>query len=162
MGRLSTILRRSGVHGPIGILSSKVLTPLLHAICNRSGANRPSVFYRVPGVKFFAVNVFFWGVLEMCMAATSSFGGLFVCRFFLGGCEALLIPAVTLVVSMWYRPEEQPSRNSIILNVIAPILNGFIAWLVSYYHGPFESWKIIFLVLGAFTALWAIVVYLFL
>lgn len=122
----------------------------------------PNTCYRVPAVKFFAVNVFFWGVLEMCMAACTNFAGLFVCRFFLGGCEALLIPAVTLVVSMWYRPEEQPARNSIILNVIAPILNGFIAWLVNYYHGPFEAWKIIFLVLGAFTTLWAFVVLFFL
>uniref|UniRef100_A0A093XJZ5 Putative transporter n=1 Tax=Talaromyces marneffei PM1 TaxID=1077442 RepID=A0A093XJZ5_TALMA len=117
---------------------------------------------RVPAVKFFALNVFFWGVLEMCMAACTNFAGLFVCRFFLGGCEALLIPAVTLVVSMWYRPEEQPARNSIILNVIAPILNGLIAWSVSYYHGPFEAWKIIFLVLGIFTVLWAFVVLFFL
>jgi MFS transporter, ACS family, allantoate permease len=116
----------------------------------------------VPAVKYFALNVFFWGVLEMCMAATTSFGGLFVCRFLLGGCEALLIPAVTLVVSMWYRPEEQPARNSIILNVIAPILNGFFAWVVGYYPGTFPTWKIIFLLLGAFTTLWAGVVYLFL
>ena len=51
---------------------------------------------------------------------------------------------------------------SIILNVIAPILNGFIAWLVGYYNGPFAPWKIIFLTLGAFTLLWSFVVYFFL
>ena len=66
---------------------------------------------RVPAVPFFAFNVLCWGILEMCMAACTSFGGLFACRFLLGGCESLLIPAVTLVVSMWYRPEEQPKRN---------------------------------------------------
>ena len=49
-----------------------------------------------------------------------------------------------------------------ILNVIAPILNGFIAWLVGYYTGPFAPWKIIFLTLGAFTLLWSFVVYFFL
>lgn len=63
---------------------------------------------------------------------------------------------------MWYRPEEQPKRNAIILNVIAPILNGFIAWLIGYYRGPFPPWKIIFLAIGAFTALWSGVVYYFL
>ncbi|KAL6247602.1 hypothetical protein RBB50_005948 [Rhinocladiella similis] len=117
---------------------------------------------RLPAVKFFAFNVFMWGVTASCMAATTSFGGLFVCRFLLGGFEALLIPAVTLVVAMWYKPNEQPKRNSIILNVIAPILNGFISWLVGYYKGPFEPWKIIFLVLGIFTLLWSFVVYFFL
>lgn len=96
------------------------------------------------------------------MAATSSFAGLFVCRFLLGGFEALLIPAVTLIVSMWYRPEEQPRRNSIILNVVAPIVNGFVAWVVGYYKGPFATWKIIFLLLGSITIVWSGVVFWFL
>lgn len=113
-------------------------------------------------VTFFAINVFFWGVTEMCMAACTNFAGLFICRFLLGGFEALLIPAITLLVAMWYRPEEQPQRNSIILNVIAPILNGFIAWAVSYHHGSFPAWKIIFLTLGAFTIIWSGVVFFFL
>ncbi|KAJ5579940.1 uncharacterized protein N7459_005925 [Penicillium hispanicum] len=117
---------------------------------------------KVPAVTFFSLNVLCWGILEMCMAACTSFGGLFACRFLLGGCEALLIPAVTLVVSMWYRPEEQPKRNSIILNVVAPIINGFVAWVVGYYKGPFETWKIIFLLIGGITVVWALVVYLLL
>lgn len=96
------------------------------------------------------------------MAACTGFASLFVCRFLLGGFEALLIPAVTLIVSMWYRPEEQPRRNSIILNVIAPILNGFFAWVIGYYHGPYAPWKIIFLLVGCITIVWAGVVYLFL
>ena len=124
--------------------------------------DRSLISFRLPAVDYFALNVLCWGVLEMCMAACTDFGGLFVCRFLLGGFEALLIPAVTLLVAMWYRPEEQPARNSIILNVVAPIINGFVAWLVSYHHGSFEGWKIIFLALGAFTILWAFVVYFFL
>ncbi|KAK4868614.1 hypothetical protein LT330_006816 [Penicillium expansum] len=114
---------------------------------------------RVPAVPFFAFNVLCWGILEMCMAACTSFGGLFACRFLLGGCESLLIPAVTMVVSMWYRPEEQPKRNSIILNVVAPIINGFVAWVVGYYKGPYERWKIIFLLVGALTIVTSVVVY---
>ncbi|KAK9777593.1 putative Major facilitator superfamily (MFS) profile domain-containing protein [Seiridium cardinale] len=117
---------------------------------------------KVPAVTFFSINVFMWGVCSMCMAACTSFGGLFVCRFLLGGFEALLIPAVTLLVAMWYRPEEQPKRNSIILNVIAPIINGFIAWLCGYHKGSFAAWKIIFLAIGAFSSLWALVTFLFL
>ncbi|KAJ6069880.1 hypothetical protein N7499_011767 [Penicillium canescens] len=118
---------------------------------------------KVPAVPFFAFNVLCWGILEMCMTACTSFGGLFSCRFLLGGCESLLIPAVTLVVSMWYRPEEQPKRNrltwicSIILNVVAPIINGFVAWVVGYYNGPFETWKIIFLLDGALTVVTSVV-----
>ncbi|ETN41668.1 uncharacterized protein HMPREF1541_03604 [Cyphellophora europaea CBS 101466] len=117
---------------------------------------------KMPVVTFFSANVLCWGIAEMAMAACTNFTGLFICRFLLGGFEALLIPAVTLLVAMWYRPEEQPRRNSIILNVIAPICNGFIAWAVSYHRGPFATWKIIFLTLGAFTILWSLVVYFFL
>ncbi|KPI43434.1 putative transporter [Cyphellophora attinorum] len=117
---------------------------------------------RFPVVDFFALNVLCWGIAEICMAACHNFATLFICRLFLGGFEALVIPAVTLLVSMHYRPEEQPQRNAIILNVIAPICNGFIAWLISYYDGPFQPWKIIFLTLGSFTIIWAFVVYFYL
>ncbi|TVY84406.1 putative transporter [Lachnellula suecica] len=117
---------------------------------------------KFPPVTYFAFNVLCWGILEMCMAACTSFGGLFVCRFLLGGFEALLIPAVTLLIAMWYKPNEQPARNAIILNVIAPILNGLIAWAVGYHKGDFPAWKIIFLTLGAFTILWSLVVFYFL
>lgn len=117
---------------------------------------------KMPAVTFFGFNVLCWGIVEMCMAACTDFASLFVCRFLLGGFEALLIPAVTLIVSMWYRPEEQPKRNSIILNVVAPIINGFVSWVVGYYNGPFAPWKIIFLLVGGVTTVWAGVVYLFL
>ena len=70
---------------------------------------------RMPAIKFFSLNVLMWGVTEMCMAACTNFTGLFICRFLLGGFEALLIPAITLVVTMWYRPEEQPKRNAYVI-----------------------------------------------
>jgi hypothetical protein len=43
--------------------------------------------------------------------------------------------------------------------VVAPIINGFIAWVVGYYNGPFETWKIIFLLVGALTVVTSVVVY---
>lgn len=117
---------------------------------------------RLPAVTYFSGAVLAWGVLACCMAACRSFAPMFVCRLLLGGFEALLIPAVTLIVSMWYRPEEQPRRNSIILNVVAPILNGFVAWVVGYHRGEYAEWKIIFLLVGCVTMAWAGVVYFFL
>ena len=105
MGRISAFLWGLSIHGSLCVYATKVsrhipgekITILIEK--------------RVPAVPFFAFNVLCWGILEMSMAACKGFGGLFACRFLLGGCEALLIPAVTLVVSMWYRPEEQPKRN---------------------------------------------------
>ncbi|KAK5702266.1 hypothetical protein LTR17_022447 [Elasticomyces elasticus] len=117
---------------------------------------------RFPAIAYFSFNILMWGVTACAMAGCKSFGAFFACRFLLGGFEALLIPAVTLIISQWYKPNEQPKRMAIILNVIAPILNGFIAWLVSYHEGSFAGWKIIFLSLGVFTMLWSAVTFWFL
>ncbi|KAK5111116.1 hypothetical protein LTR62_005315 [Meristemomyces frigidus] len=114
-----------------------------------------------PAIAYFSFNILMWGVTAMCMTACTSFGGGFVCRFLLGGFEALLIPAVILIVSQWYTPSEQPKRNAIVLNVIAPIINGFVAWLVSYHKSSLPGWKINFLSLGAFTMLWSSVTFRF-
>jgi MFS family permease len=78
---------------------------------DHSRLRRHTDFFRFPAVDFFAVNVFFWGVAALCMATCTTFRGFFVCRFLLGGFEALLIPTITMLISMWYRPEEQPKRN---------------------------------------------------
>lgn len=43
--------------------------------------------------------------------------------------------------------------------MVAPIINGFLAWVVGYYPGSFETWKIIFLLVGALTIVTSVVVY---
>ncbi|KAK2777485.1 allantoate permease [Colletotrichum kahawae] len=124
----------------------------------------PSAYFiqRLSAVVYFSFAVLCWGVLACSMAACHSIGALFACRFLLGGFEALLIPAVTLITSMWYRPEEQPRRNSIILNVVAPIINGFVAWVIGYYNGSYAKWKIVFLLVGCVTIAWSAVIFFFL
>jgi MFS transporter, ACS family, allantoate permease len=54
------------------------------------------------------------------------------------------------------------SLPCVLIQDSAPICNGFIAWTISYYNGPFPPWKIIFLTLGAFTIIWSFVVFFFL
>ena len=44
------------------------------------------------------------------LAACENFGGLAVCRFFLGCFEAPITPAFMLIVSMWYARDQQPFR----------------------------------------------------
>lgn len=126
MGRISSLFWGTCFHGSFSLLFTKVI-PTLSAVLKNFVNIRPP---RFPPVTYFAFNVLCWGILEMAMAACTDFGSLFVCRFLLGGFEALLIPAVTLLIAMWYKPNEQPARNAIILNVIAPILNGLVAWAV--------------------------------
>ena len=43
--------------------------------------------------------------------------------------------------------------------MVAPIINGFVAWVVGYYKGSYERWKIIFLLVGALTVVTPVLVY---
>lgn len=53
---------------------------------------------------------FLWGGFLMCHAAAKNFGGLMAARFFLGVGEAAIAPGFALVIGMFYKREEQPSR----------------------------------------------------
>lgn len=54
------------------------------------------------------------------------------------------------------------NRHSFLFLVSARYNADDVAWAVGYHHGKFAAWRIIFLTLGAFTILWAVVVFLFL
>ncbi|KIL53763.1 hypothetical protein M378DRAFT_174569, partial [Amanita muscaria Koide BX008] len=62
--------------------------------------------------KYLGVNVVVWGVLLMLHAATTSFGGFFALRFLLGMCESCVAPILILIISMFYKKNEQASRIS--------------------------------------------------
>lgn len=67
---------------------------------------------RSPPAFYLAGNIFMWGVLLMCQAASQSFGALVALRVLSGAFEAIADPAFMLIVSTYYRREEQPSRIS--------------------------------------------------
>ncbi|KAL6702208.1 major facilitator superfamily domain-containing protein [Trichoderma pleuroticola] len=101
---------------------------------------------RAPLGKYVASTVVLWGIVLMCHAATKDYAGLMTVRFFLGVTEAAR--------------EEQPTRMLIWFsgNAVANILSGLIA------HGIGEittskiaTWKLLFLILGAVTTFWGIV-----
>ncbi len=62
--------------------------------------------------KYLGVNVMLWGVVLACMAATTSYAGLMVCRTILGIFEAPVAPILVLIIAMWYKKEEQGRRVS--------------------------------------------------
>ncbi|KAI0236264.1 hypothetical protein L0F63_003848 [Massospora cicadina] len=51
-----------------------------------------------------------WGIVTMCMAATTNFSGLMAARFFLGVSEAGLFPGIIFLMSFWYTRQEQGIR----------------------------------------------------
>lgn len=53
---------------------------------------------------------FFWGICEMCFAASTNFGGIATARFFLGFCEGAVSPGFVVITSNWYKRQEHAIR----------------------------------------------------
>lgn len=101
--------------------------------------------------KYLGANTIAWGALLMLHAATNSFGPFFALRFLLGMCEACVAPSLILIISMFYKKDEQASRISwfYVMNGLTQIFGGFVAFGVSFYDGKvIPPYKIVYLVLG--------------
>ncbi|OQE21757.1 hypothetical protein PENSTE_c011G04086 [Penicillium steckii] len=123
------------------------------------------VIVRLPIGKYLACSVFVWGGILMCHAATTNFAGLMCARFFLGVGEAAIAPGFTLLTGMFYKREEQPIRQSAWFfgNCIAVLVGGLIAYGIGNINTTaIAHWKLLFLILGAFTSAYAVVLFFFL
>jgi ACS family allantoate permease-like MFS transporter len=115
---------------------------------------------RLPTGKYLAANIFLWGVVEMCHAACKNPAQILVCRFFLGIFQCCDLPAMVIIVTMWWKKSEQPIRNSIILALTSSIGNGLISYGFGHVkHSPIAKWKWIFLALGAFTVIYGAIMF---
>ena len=56
---------------------------------------------------FVGVNIVVWGAILMLHASTTSFRAFFALRFLLGMCECCVAPILVLIVSMFYKKDEQ-------------------------------------------------------
>ncbi|OCH93600.1 MFS general substrate transporter [Obba rivulosa] len=122
--------------------------------------------------KYLGGNIILWGIILMLHAITTSFGSFFVLRFLLGMCESCVAPILILIISMFYKKDEQATRvswfyvtvrlSSILTiwkltswpvhqNGLAQIFGGFVAYGISFYEGDaIASYKIVYLFLGGF------------
>jgi MFS family permease len=101
----------------------------------------------------------------MCHAACKSWSGLMAARFFLGVGEASIAPGFALITGMFYKREEQPARQAawFLGNCIASIIGGLIAYGIGLIkNNNVNSWQLLFLILGAVTAAYGIILAVFL
>jgi len=105
-----------------------------------------------------------WGAILMLTAASHNFAGLAVCRFFLGCCESLITPCFMMVVGMWYTRSEQPARAGIFycFNGVGSMVGGILFYAVGQNKSDFAVWWIIFLLCGAVTIVWGVLLMMFL
>ncbi|KAI0649995.1 MFS general substrate transporter [Trametes meyenii] len=113
----------------------------------------PSMYIaqRLKLAKYLGANIVAWGVIMMLHAIPGTFGPFFALRLLLGMLESCVAPILILIVSMFYKKNEQGSRMAwfYMMNGVAGIFGGFLAYGISFIpnHG-FAPFKIIYLMLG--------------
>ncbi|CAK7223150.1 hypothetical protein SBRCBS47491_005107 [Sporothrix bragantina] len=120
-----------------------------------------NLLQKLPPAKCLAVTVFIWGVILFMHVVCHNWGGLMAVRFFLGMAEGVVTPAFMLISTAWYARRDQPLRMGIwfAFNGIAQILGGILAYGLGHIHSSIASWKWMYLVTGALSILWAIVLW---
>ncbi|OJJ00719.1 hypothetical protein ASPVEDRAFT_40254 [Aspergillus versicolor CBS 583.65] len=117
---------------------------------------------RLPIGKYLGTTIFLWGGILMCHAASKNFAGLMTARFFLGVGEAAVAPGFSLIVGMFYTRKEQPLRQSLWYfgNCLGALLGGLIGYGIGHINAPgVNRWQLLFLILGAITSAFGIVVF---
>jgi MFS family permease len=116
----------------------------------------------LPTGKVVAAFIVSWGIILLCTAAAKDFAGMGVCRFFLGTCEAVITPAFMLIVSQWYKREEQPTRAGMFycFNGFGSMVGGVLFFAVGQAKG-WDTWRIIYVLCGGLTVCWGVLVYFF-
>ncbi|EMD31558.1 hypothetical protein CERSUDRAFT_100231 [Gelatoporia subvermispora B] len=115
--------------------------------------------------KVLAITTFVWGVIILTTPACTNFGGAAANRFCLGLMEAVVTPGLTLLTSIWYSQTEVPIRLMFwyTFNGWAGIFGGFVAYGIGAIPNPsLPRWEYIFLVLGAISIAYSIVLWFFL
>ncbi|PWY83244.1 MFS general substrate transporter [Aspergillus sclerotioniger CBS 115572] len=117
---------------------------------------------RLPVAKLYAGMVFAWAVLMLCTAATHNFAGLATVRFLMGMLEASVFPISSILTVMWWKTSEQPIRVAFWFNQLSSVFSGVVSYGIGHTHTALHPWRLLFLVLGAFSILWSIILYVFL
>ena len=90
------------------------------------------------------------------MAAVKSYRGLVALRFIVGVFEAGFAPGILLILSSWYKPDEQSKRFAVYISAaglsgaFGGLLAGAITDGLEGAHG-IEGWRWLFIVEGSAT-----------
>ncbi|KAF7731971.1 hypothetical protein EC973_007076 [Apophysomyces ossiformis] len=120
---------------------------------------------RIPIGRYIGIIVFVWGAVLFCSGFVHNFSQMTALRFCLGFFEGGIYPAVSLLVSTFYRRKEQAARMGYVW-----LCNGFavaVGGLISYGIGVMDDhgiarWRWIMFIMGGVTCFIGIVAFLFL
>ncbi|KAB5583100.1 major facilitator superfamily transporter [Coniochaeta sp. 2T2.1] len=118
----------------------------------------------VPPHIWAALNIFTWGLAATLQSVAFNWEGLMVCRFFLATAEAAFSPGIPYFLSFFYRRKELGLRCGIFLSAapLATTFAGALAYGITSGHPAIANWRLLFLVEGLPTILFAFVVFWYL
>ncbi|GLI80723.1 hypothetical protein PoHVEF18_009080 [Penicillium ochrochloron] len=111
---------------------------------------------RIRPSRFLGVAMAIWGVISACQAATQSFTGLVVSRFFLGFVEAPFFPGAVMLMSSWYTRQELSHRiawfysGSSLANAFGGLIGAGVLGNLDGAHG-IAGWRWLFIIEGCIT-----------
>ncbi|KAI7859824.1 major facilitator superfamily domain-containing protein [Circinella umbellata] len=121
---------------------------------------------RLPISKYLGSILLVWGVSLACMGATKNFGQLAGLRFLLGFWEASTYPCIFLLISTFYRRQEQVTwyGTMFICNSVATSCGGLIGYGIGHMQGVhgLSAWQWCMLIWGIITTALGFVYFFFL
>ncbi|TVY48128.1 putative transporter [Lachnellula occidentalis] len=115
--------------------------------------------------KVLPILMFCFGSMTMLSVTAHNFGGMMALRWFLGMAESAFFPLVIYYLTTFYRRGELARRLAIFYAAsnIANAFSGLLAFGVFHIHNPhFYSWRILFLIEGSLTVLFAVLAFFYL
>lgn len=102
-----------------------------------------------------------WGGLTCVMAAIQDFKHLVVLRILVGVFEAGFAPGILLIISSWYKRDEQSKRFGVYMSaaILSGAFGGLLAGAITGHldgAGGLRGWRWLFIVEGVATIVWAI------
>jgi hypothetical protein len=91
-----------------------------------------------------------WGIVTCCMAVVKDYNHLLVLRFVVGVLESGFAPGILLIISSWYKREEQSKRFAVYISaaVLSGAFGGLLAGSITSHldgsHG-LEGWRLVVL-----------------
>lgn len=70
-----------------------------------------------------------------------------------------MYPTNSILTVMWWTRSEQPIRTAIWFNTISTAFTGIVSYAIGLTNTSVSQWRLLFLVVGAFTVLWSILLW---
>jgi MFS family permease len=105
-----------------------------------------------------------WGIVTTCQCLVNNYTGLIICRVFLGLCEGGLFPGFVLYLSFFYKRQELQKRIGCIYGAaaVSGAFSGLLAAAIIKLNGVggLAGWRWIFLLEGAVTIVFGLLIML--